>query len=379
MSGGTMKRRGGALLFLAALACSQLSICPAGGEEGVPGPFDVTIGSIHFDLNALIEEERLCHLNREELSILRNAVFAKHGYIFRTAKFKEIFSSYGWYRPAHDDVSGMLTWIDLKNIEMIRTYEIGRIVFSTSHQMPGMNGVIKIEFYLRGNPSYADCSFTGFKIFEVIEGSKKKVFDSNTVDGELCVQLDSMEHAVRIEDSDGDGSEEFYFDVSGPISPVLLIVGRSGGRYVAQYHEPTFDVSYKDVDGDGVPELLSDHLGGGGFVSWWQGLILVNVMKDSIYTFSYELTRSYYEEHLKQAEAAFSERQDAPRFARLLNAHADLGNYDACTTLVHEYQELAGLDRTYYEAYINGPDEDLIGFTVSRAAEYERIWTELKH
>jgi hypothetical protein len=324
-----------------------------------------------------MDGDQLQYLEREELSILRNAIFAKHGYIFKTAKFKEIFSGYEWYTPESEDVSALLTWRDLKNIELIRAYEIGEIVFSKSRSIPEIGGTIKIEFYLRGNPSHTDCDFTRFKIFEIQEGSKKKVFDSNSIDDELCVYLESMEDAVIMEDRNGDGSEELYFDVSDPISPVVLIVDKIGNRYVPLYHGPTFNVSYKDVDGDGIPELLSDHLGGGGFVSWWQGLILVNAVEGTSYVFSYELTRRYYEEQLQEASEAFSEMQDVEHFAYLLNAHADLGNHDACSTLVYENGDLAGMQREDYEAYINGPGEDLISFTLYRAAEYRRIWEEL--
>ncbi len=367
------------LLFLIMVPIYLLSDRAASmGNEHTPS-FDVVIGSHCFDLNALIEEEALHCLNREELSILRNAVFAKHGYKFKTAKFQEIFCSYDWYEPEHNDVSGMLSWIDLKNIDAIRKYEIGEIVHSVTKEIPDANSMIKVEFYLHGKPSRADCRFTRFKIFEVAEGSKKKVFDSNRVEDELCVYLDTMEIAVTIEDRNGDDSDELYFDLSDPISPILLIVEKVGGRYVPLYYGRTCDIFYEDIDGDGVGELLSDHPGGGGFVSWWQGLDLVNTFEDSMYIFSFQLTRRYYEQHLWEAEVAFSETQDAESFAWLLDAHADLGNYSACTTLVNQNQDLANLDREVYEKYINGPDEDLIDFTVFRAAEYERVWEELKN
>lgn len=77
---------------------------------------------------AYLSERRLTRgelsgYSSKELRILRNAIFARHGYIFKGADLKKHFSKFKWYTPVHADVSGMLSAIEQDNVKLIKSME----------------------------------------------------------------------------------------------------------------------------------------------------------------------------------------------------------------------------------------------------------------
>ena len=63
------------------------------------------------------------NLNGWELKIMRNEIYARHGYIFRTEEMKEYFKSQRWYEPKYENVDDMLTKVEKQNIKLIKRYE----------------------------------------------------------------------------------------------------------------------------------------------------------------------------------------------------------------------------------------------------------------
>lgn len=57
------------------------------------------------------------------LSTMRNEIFARHGYIFNSGKWKRHFSSKKWYKPTKTDISSDLSEIEETNIELIQMQE----------------------------------------------------------------------------------------------------------------------------------------------------------------------------------------------------------------------------------------------------------------
>lgn len=62
-------------------------------------------------------------LSKNDLKIMRNEIFARHGYIFRTSDMKSYFSQQIWYHGKYDDVTSMLTNIEKQNITFVKLYE----------------------------------------------------------------------------------------------------------------------------------------------------------------------------------------------------------------------------------------------------------------
>ena len=54
---------------------------------------------------------------------MRNEIFARHGYIFKSEEMINYFSEQSWYSPTNNDVISLLTVIERKNIELIKSYE----------------------------------------------------------------------------------------------------------------------------------------------------------------------------------------------------------------------------------------------------------------
>lgn len=71
----------------------------------------------------LLSADDLSNLTGWELKIMRNEIFARHGYAFKTEEMKNYFKYERWYSPRYDNVDDMLTGIEKKNIELIKRYE----------------------------------------------------------------------------------------------------------------------------------------------------------------------------------------------------------------------------------------------------------------
>lgn len=71
----------------------------------------------------LLQSADLDNKSLYELKIMRNEIYARHGYIFNTDEMKKYFLSQPWYSPKHSDVSNSLSNIERDNINMIINYE----------------------------------------------------------------------------------------------------------------------------------------------------------------------------------------------------------------------------------------------------------------
>jgi len=57
------------------------------------------------------------------LMVMRNEIFARHGYIFKTPQIKQYFQQQTWYQPEYYDVDTYLTSIERANAKLIRKHE----------------------------------------------------------------------------------------------------------------------------------------------------------------------------------------------------------------------------------------------------------------
>lgn len=62
-------------------------------------------------------------LSAGDLRILRNAIFAMHGYKFKSADLQEYFSNFAWYSPQYADVTRVLSQTEKNNITTIQRHE----------------------------------------------------------------------------------------------------------------------------------------------------------------------------------------------------------------------------------------------------------------
>lgn len=70
-----------------------------------------------------LKKTALEEYSKAELRIMRNEIFASHGYIFKSADLREHFSKTKWYKPLYNDVTNKLTEIEKYNITLIQEQE----------------------------------------------------------------------------------------------------------------------------------------------------------------------------------------------------------------------------------------------------------------
>ncbi len=71
----------------------------------------------------LVTDETLGTLFAEDLRVLRNEVYARHGRIFKDAKLQKYFESQSWYKPNPDFKDDQLGQIEVANLAKIKAAE----------------------------------------------------------------------------------------------------------------------------------------------------------------------------------------------------------------------------------------------------------------
>ena len=82
---------------------------------------DMSYGDYPFTSLAPLSEEDLCGMSKWELSIMRNEIYARHGYIFDNAEIRSYFEGKEWYTPITKNVA--LHEIEKYNVDLIKRYE----------------------------------------------------------------------------------------------------------------------------------------------------------------------------------------------------------------------------------------------------------------
>lgn len=62
-------------------------------------------------------------MSKYELKIMRNEIFARHGYIFKTDDMKNYFLRQSWYVPLYENVDNRLSALEKSNVDLIKSYE----------------------------------------------------------------------------------------------------------------------------------------------------------------------------------------------------------------------------------------------------------------
>ncbi len=79
-----------------------------------------------YKLNAskeLLREFEVENLKRGDLLIIRNTIYARHGYSFKNRPLRVFFDAQSWYIPVHADIRADFTEIEKENIQLLLKYE----------------------------------------------------------------------------------------------------------------------------------------------------------------------------------------------------------------------------------------------------------------
>jgi YARHG domain len=70
-----------------------------------------------------LAEEDLKNLRKLDLEIIRNSIFARHGFAFKTPTVRSFFEASYWYVPISDNVDKELTALEKQNIALLKRLE----------------------------------------------------------------------------------------------------------------------------------------------------------------------------------------------------------------------------------------------------------------
>lgn len=74
-------------------------------------------------LNSKLNDEDLKDLDKAQLRLFRNAIYARHGRTFKSEDLQSLWECYNWYEKNPNYSDDLLTEVDKYNIELIQKYE----------------------------------------------------------------------------------------------------------------------------------------------------------------------------------------------------------------------------------------------------------------
>ena len=73
--------------------------------------------------NTLLTKKEVENLKKGDLFIIRNTIYARHGYSFKNRPLRIFFDAQSWYIPMHANIQSDFTEIEKKNIQLLLRYE----------------------------------------------------------------------------------------------------------------------------------------------------------------------------------------------------------------------------------------------------------------
>jgi len=73
--------------------------------------------------NTELTNDMLDNVYITDIEIIRNAIYARHGYSFSDKKMRYIFDNMFWYIPLFTNVDDKLTALEINNIDLLERYE----------------------------------------------------------------------------------------------------------------------------------------------------------------------------------------------------------------------------------------------------------------
>lgn len=106
--------------------CASQQVKTSAPERTEQFRLDVSKDNIHpYDVacERKLTEDDLAGMSKKELRLMRNWIFARHGYIFSTTEMRNYFEQQPWYQGRYSNVTSMLTDIEKYNINFIKEHE----------------------------------------------------------------------------------------------------------------------------------------------------------------------------------------------------------------------------------------------------------------
>lgn len=91
--------------------------------DGSKGEF-ITQDANKFNASKVrLRAEDVENMYKRDLEVMRNSIYARHGYSFQNRQMRLVFDKEDWYIPVSVDVTNELTELEKANIELLKRYE----------------------------------------------------------------------------------------------------------------------------------------------------------------------------------------------------------------------------------------------------------------
>ncbi|MES1181416.1 MAG: YARHG domain-containing protein, partial [Flavobacterium sp.] len=105
---------------------SKSKVLSVEGEEEYRNVYFSAATKLIFTVNAsnkLLTVKEVENLKKGDLLVIRNTIYARHGYSFKNRPLRVFFDAQPWYIPVFSDIKSEFTDIEKKNIELLLRYE----------------------------------------------------------------------------------------------------------------------------------------------------------------------------------------------------------------------------------------------------------------
>lgn len=82
--------------------------------------------------NKLLTKKDVENLKKGDLLIIRNTIYARHGFSFKNRPLRIFFDAQEWYMPVNTNIKSNLTDIEKKNIQLLLKYEKNAVEYYDS-------------------------------------------------------------------------------------------------------------------------------------------------------------------------------------------------------------------------------------------------------
>lgn len=163
------------------------------------------------NLDFRLSDFQVASMNVHELMLLRNAVFAKYGYLFQNEIIFNHFEQFEWYVPGEEDLSELINETDQWNIDLILYYE-DRLE-SPEAELPDEDEII-------GFWHGSECVGSGYSDRFFLFPDRRFIFRESSMNG-----------AARLRELSG----EWYLDGSHLVLEADSVVYNMAGEIVEPY------------------------------------------------------------------------------------------------------------------------------------------------
>ncbi len=84
---------------------------------------EILTGQYPYTSMKLVLPSQLDFFTKAQLRVMRNEIYARHGYVFSSADLKALFSKMSWYKPLNDNSKVQLSQLEQLNVDLIKAYE----------------------------------------------------------------------------------------------------------------------------------------------------------------------------------------------------------------------------------------------------------------